>query len=85
MVKLWINFIKNNDPSETPGEWHKFNSKNSKLNREIMFLNGSYYQNFNFQLDDSSYKFWTSSVSVSLKPNFYKLFFILAVTFFLNF
>ncbi len=81
MVKFWINFIKNSDPSETPGEWHKFDSKNSTLNREIMFLNGSYYQNFNFQLNDSFYKFWTSSESVSLKPNFYTLFFILAVFF----
>jgi len=60
MVNYWSNFIKYGKPSLINGEWPQFNSLNDSINRSIMYLNGNNSQVLNFQLNDSTYSFWTT-------------------------
>ena len=60
MMNYWSNFIKNNNPSLTSGEWPMFNSQTDKLSRKIMLLNGSRSMASHFKLNDPKYLFWTN-------------------------
>jgi carboxylesterase type B len=59
MISYWSNFIKYNRPSLQVEEWPQFNKMKNKLNRSIMFLNGSNSKVIDFALNDPKYLFWT--------------------------